>query len=109
MTVPQVYGLCGIALFGVGFWGVVAMPHLLRKVIGLNVMGAGVFLVFVAMAARTGNAQPDAVPHAMVLTGVVVAISATALALALIRRLYRETGRVTLPPTDGSGEDPGHG
>jgi multicomponent Na+:H+ antiporter subunit C len=45
----------------------------------------------------------------MVLTGVVVAISATALALALIRRLYRETGRVTLPPTDGTGEDHEHG
>ena len=96
MTNPIPFALCGVVLFGIGFFGVVACRHLLRKTIALNVMGAGVFLTLIALAARTpGN--PDPVPHAMVLTGVVVAVSATALALALLRRFHRQTGRTELP------------
>jgi multicomponent Na+:H+ antiporter subunit C len=97
MSSAQMYSLCGVALFSMGLWGVVVLQHLFRKIIGLNIMGAGVFLVLVAMGNRTSTLQPDPVPHAMVLTGIVVAISATALALSLLRRLYRETGLTTLP------------
>ena len=41
--------------------------------------------------------QPDPVPHAMVLTGIVVAVSATAFALVLARRIYSVTGSTRLP------------
>jgi multicomponent Na+:H+ antiporter subunit C len=97
MTSIHVYALCGSLLFGLGFWGVMALQHFLRKVIGLNVMGAGVFLILIAFAHRETSPFPDPVPHAMVLTGIVVAISATALALVIIRRLFRETGLTTFP------------
>jgi len=60
-------------------------------------MGSGVFLVLVALGARTPGASPDPVPHAMVITGIVVAVSATALALALMLRVRKETGRPQLP------------
>ena len=93
MTYPILYALCGTVLVGVGFFGVIICRHVLRKVIALNVMGAGTFLVLIALSRRTPRALPDPVPHAMVLTGIVVAVSATALALALLRRFYRETGR----------------
>ena len=53
----------------------------------VNISGSGIFLVFVAIAYRGGDATPDPLPHALVLTGIVVAVSATALALALGRRL----------------------
>jgi multicomponent Na+:H+ antiporter subunit C len=43
--------------------------------------------LFVAIAYRGPAQAPDALPHALVLTGIVVAVSATALALALGRRL----------------------
>jgi multicomponent Na+:H+ antiporter subunit C len=46
-----------------------------------------VFMLFVAIAYRGPEQPPDALPHALVLTGIVVAVSATALALALGRRL----------------------
>ncbi|GMU91871.1 MAG: hypothetical protein AMXMBFR4_09290 [Candidatus Hydrogenedentota bacterium] len=105
MNNAQIYSLCGAALFAMGLWGVVVLRHLFRKIIGFNIMGAGVFLILVAMANRTHTPQPDPVPHAMVLTGIVVAVSATALALALLRRLYHETGLATLP---ARGADP-HG
>jgi multicomponent Na+:H+ antiporter subunit C len=97
MTSAAIYALCGVTVFGVGFYGAVARRHLLRRIIAVNLMGAGVFLVFVALAHRTPSGPPDPVPHAMVLTGIVVAVSATALALALVRRLHRETGRAELP------------
>jgi multicomponent Na+:H+ antiporter subunit C len=59
-------------------------------------MSNGVFLLLVALAGRGGE-QPDPVPHAMVITGIVVAVSATALALVLMLRVTAETGTAELP------------
>lgn len=81
------YGLVGAALFALGVGGVFASAHLVRRVVAINVAGAGVFLVLIATAYRGPGLAPDPVPHALVLTGIVVAVSATALALALGRRL----------------------
>ncbi len=50
-------------------------------------MGAGVFHILVAVAYRGTETAPDPVPQALVLTGIVVAVSATALALTLGQRL----------------------
>ena len=47
-------------------------------------------------AARVAGDRPDPVPHAMVLTGIVVAVSATALALALACRIHQETGNARI-------------
>ena len=90
MTAASLYALCGIALFGIGFHALVVHVHRLHKVLAVNIMGSGVFLVLVALAYRTPNAPPDPVPHAMVLTGIVVAVSATAVGLSLVRRIYCE-------------------
>ncbi len=62
----------------------------------LNVMGSGVFLVFIALAAQTPGPIPDPMPHAMVLTGIAVSVCATGLALALADRVQAATGRVEL-------------
>ena len=94
MTNVTLYALCGVVLFGIGFYGVVILGHLLRRVIAFNLMGTGVFLILIAFAHRTPGGRPDPVPHAMVLTGIVVAVSATA--LALLRRFHRETGQTEL-------------
>jgi len=60
---------------------------LLTRLLALNVCGAGVFLIFVAISYRGNLEAADPIPHALVLTGIVVAVSATAMALALGRRL----------------------
>ncbi len=96
MSIAFFYALVGVGLFSIGFYGLVVHAHLLRKILAINVMGNGVFLILVALAKRTGNPQPDAVPLAMVITGIVVAVSATALALSLMSRLNAETGRTDL-------------
>jgi multicomponent Na+:H+ antiporter subunit C len=97
------YSVLGAALFCVGLHGLVTRPHLLRKLLALNVMGSAVFLFLVAVAYRNRDTAPDAVPHAMVLTGIVVAVSATAFALALLRRIHALTGRASLDD-DGEAE-----
>ena len=90
------YTLVGVALFCIGLGGLVVHRHLLRRVLAINVLGSGVFLVFVALAKRAGN-LPDPVPLAMVLTGLVVAVSATALALALVGRVQDLHGTSEFP------------
>lgn len=91
MTTASLYALSGIALLGIGFYALIVDSHSLRKVLAMNVMSSGLFLVLVALAQRTPAEPPDPVPHAMVLTGVVVAVSATAVALTLVRRIHAET------------------
>lgn len=81
-----------------GVAGVLLLEHLLRRILAFNLMGSGAFLVLVGLAQRNG--VPDPVPQAMVLTGIVVAVAATALALALLRRLQALTGEVTLPVSE---------
>lgn len=90
------YALAGGALFVVGFHALVARPHLIKKILGLNISGAGIFLILVSMAYRGADAVPDPVPHAMVLTGIVVAVCGTAVALVLFGRVWNVTGRADL-------------
>ena len=96
MNIVFFYALTGVGLFMLGLYALIVYTHLLRKILAINVMGSGVFLVLVALAART-QTVPDPVPHAMVITGIVVAVSATALALALMLRLRDASGQVELP------------
>jgi multicomponent Na+:H+ antiporter subunit C len=90
------YALAAVLLFALGFHGLLSRRHLLRKIIAVNVMSSGVFLLLIAVARRDAVDFPDPVPQAMVLTGIVVAISISALAMALARRIYRQTGGSTL-------------
>lgn len=95
VTPALLYALAGAALFALGVGGLIVQPHLLRKILGFNVMGSGAFLVLVGLGQRDGTLDP--VPQAMVLTGIVVAVAATALALALTRRILDLTGDMRLP------------
>ena len=90
------YALVGTSLFMLGMFALIKHGNLLRKILAINIMGSGVFLVLVALSVRTQQ-EPDPVPHAMVITGIVVAISATALALVLMLRLHDVSGRAELP------------
>ena len=90
MIQAMIYAFTGAALFMLGVRAALLHEALLSRVLALNVSGTGVFLIFVSLAYRGEALPPDPIPHALVLTGLVVAISATALALALNRRL-RET------------------
>ena len=100
ISVPTLYALVGVGLFCLGLHALIIHDHLLRKILAINVMGSGVFLVLVALAKRSEDVSPDPVPHAMVITGIVVAVSATALALSLMLKVKAATGRAELPDKD---------
>ena len=89
MSVPPsfVYGLTGLFLFVVGLTGLISCAQLLRKILAVNIMASGAFLFLVTIA-YGHNVAVDPVPHAMVLTGIVVSVSGTAVALALACRVH---------------------
>jgi multicomponent Na+:H+ antiporter subunit C len=90
LTAQWLYGLTGCVVVALGLRAALLQPALLQRIVAVNVMGSGVFLMLIAAAYRGPGVAPDPVPHALVLTGIVVAVSATALALALVRRLDAE-------------------
>jgi multicomponent Na+:H+ antiporter subunit C len=99
VSASAIYLLAASALFGLGVHGVLVAGHLLRKLLALNLLGASVFLLLVSVGSRGGGAL-DPVPQALVLTGIVVAVSATAFALALMLALYRRSGSAELDASE---------
>jgi len=97
MSYVYLYALLGVGLFVLGLNALIIHPHMLRKILAVNVMSTGVFLVLVALSSRNEEVLPDPVPHAMVITGIVVSVSATALALILMLKVNRVTGKNELP------------
>ena len=95
MSEAMLYGLCSAVLVGAGLYGTIVQPQPLRKILAFNIVGSGTFLLFGAIARRGAAAGMggDPVPQAMVITGLVVAFSATALAVALLLRLSGETAK----------------
>jgi multicomponent Na+:H+ antiporter subunit C len=112
MSAATLAGLTGALLAGLGSYGLIIHPDPLRRILAFNVLGSGVFLLFGIIARRgaAAGAPADPVPQALVITGIVVAFAATALAVALLLRLVVETGRVGLDAevqgqTRGGGAD----
>lgn len=88
MTPDLIYGLTGIAVFAIGLMGALSLQDRLRRVMALTLCSVGAGFVLVVAAWRSPPAMPDPVPHALVITGIVVMVSATGVVLALIRRLH---------------------
>ena len=75
--------------------------------LALNLLGSGVFLLFGVIARRGAAAGlgGDPVPQALVITGIVVAFSATAIAIALLSQLQSKAGRTSLEDEAADDED----
>ena len=91
-----------VILFGVGFTTLLFHRNLIKKLIGMNIMDTGVFLFLAAMGYIRGRHAPiiengveeveryiNPVPAGLVLTGIVVSVSVTAVMLSLTIRLYK--------------------
>ncbi len=109
MNAAIIYAVAAAMLFCIGIFGFLSLRHLLRRVMALNLCSTAVFMLLIALAARDSGVRADPVPHAMVLTGIVVSISSTALALVLASRLREMAGWTSLPedePCSGHGDSP---
>ncbi len=80
-----IYLALASVLFVIGLHGLFTARNLLRRLLSLNVLTTAVFLLLVVIARKATPLDP--VPHAMVLTGIVIAVSTTAVALALVERI----------------------
>jgi multicomponent Na+:H+ antiporter subunit C len=103
MNTTDWFGIAAALLIGLGLFGILTQPMLLRKIVSFNVLGSGVFLMFGVIARRGAAAgiTGDPVPHAFVITGIVVAFSASALAVTMALKLHEDTGESAFP----DGED----
>lgn len=90
-------------LFVIGLYTIITKPNLIKKFMGLNIMETSVFLAIVSIGAVRDGKAPivesatkvqyvNPLPQALILTGIVVAVSTTALALSLMIKLYEQCG-----------------
>ena len=97
-------------LLGIGLYMMIANENLVKKVIGVNLFQTAIFLFFVSVAYVAPDGEPGSspvvpaesnpgelyvaspLPHVIVLTAIVVGVALTAVALALIVRIYSEYG-----------------
>lgn len=108
-------------LLMIGFYAVMARHNLVKKLLGLSIFQAAVFLLFISMGKVEGGTAPialngdwDAVfsnplPQVLILTAIVVGISTLALGLAIVVRIKEAYGRISdidapeFEPENGSG------
>ncbi len=100
-----------VLLFAIGFMILLLHPHLIKKIIGMNLMETAIFLYFTFIGYVEGGVAPlftegadvyvNPLPTALMLTGIVVSVSMTALMLALAIRINDATGTLDLTWTGG--------
>jgi multicomponent Na+:H+ antiporter subunit C len=105
MSAADIWLLTGGALVAIGLAAMLLAPALMRKLLAFNVMGSGVFVLLLALRPRAADGVADPVAQVLILTGIVIAIAATALGLTLARRYHRATGSAELPVDDEAGTD----
>ena len=86
-----------IFLMMTGLYIVIAQGNLVKKIVGLNIFQASVFILFISMGKVEGGTAPivaegitlysNPLPHVLILTAIVVGVATTALALALVVRI----------------------
>lgn len=98
-----------VILFGIGFTMLLLHRNLIKKIMGMNIMDTAVYLFLAAKGYIEGRMVPivvdgiqdvsayiNPVPSGLVLTGIVVSVSTTALMLSLTIRLYERYGSLDL-------------
>ncbi|MDK2799973.1 MAG: multicomponent Na+:H+ antiporter subunit [Clostridiales bacterium] len=109
MLFTKYFEVGSMVLFGVGFMTLLLHNNLIKKIIGMNIMDTAVFLFFIAKGYIDGREAPivrgfhkgveayvNPVPAALMLTGIVIAVSVTAFALALTVKIYEKYGTIEL-------------
>ncbi len=103
-------------LFLMGLYTVAVKPNLIKKLMGLNIMETAVFLFIVSTGMVKGGYAPivekgvkasemvNPIPQALILTGIVVAVSTTAVALALCIKIHERFGTLDASKIPGKEE-----
>jgi multicomponent Na+:H+ antiporter subunit C len=93
-----------VFLMMAGFYVVIAQGNLVKKLVGLALFQASVFILYITMGNLEGGQAPiiaegvtaysSPLPHVLILTAIVVGVATTAVGLALVVRIYEAYGSV---------------
>jgi multicomponent Na+:H+ antiporter subunit C len=99
-----------VVLMMIGFYAMLAKRNLVKKLLGLNIFQTAIILMFVSAGVKHGAKIPildkhdalehgvnvaqivNPLPHVLMLTAIVVSVSVTGVALAILQRIYRRYG-----------------
>ena len=94
--------IVAVLLFGIGFTALLLNRNIIKKIIGFNIMDTAIYLFLTSVGYIEGRTAPilvdgitdashyiNPIPSGLVLTGIVVSVSVSALMLSLTVRLYR--------------------
>ncbi|HBT19114.1 MAG TPA: cation:proton antiporter [Clostridiaceae bacterium] len=108
MIIDNINYIGAMILFVIGLYTVLTHANLIKKIIGINIMETAIFLFFVSIGYVRGGVAPilgasgtetlfvNPLPAAMILTGIVVAVSITAFSLSIVIKIYDAYGTVDL-------------
>ncbi|MEX2455623.1 MAG: cation:proton antiporter subunit C [Rhodospirillaceae bacterium] len=87
-----------------GLYIIIARGNLIKKLVGLNIFQASVFILYISFGKVFGGTAPildpnyqiysNPLPHVLILTAIVVGVATTALGLALVVRIRKEYGTI---------------
>ncbi len=95
-----------MALFVIGLYMVVTHSNLIKRIMGINIMGTAIFYFFIAVGNVEDGAPPlldpdgnaltfiNPLPSVLILTGIVVVVSITVYSLSLVVRIYETYGTI---------------
>ena len=99
---PNIGEAVAMILFGIGFANLLFQRNLIKKIIGFNIMDTAIYLFLAEKGYIKGRIAPivvdgiqdvehyiNPIPSGLVLTGIVVSVSVSALMLSLTIRLYQ--------------------
>ena len=102
-----------VILFIIGFANLLLHRNMIKKIIGLNIMDTAIYMLLASQGYITGLKAPiiidgvtdasayiNPIPSGLVLTGIVVSVSVTALMLSMTIRMYREYHTLDLEGSD---------
>lgn len=99
-----------VVLMMIGFYAMIGKRNLVKKLLGMNIFQTAIILFFVSTGVKRGGGIPildkyevlkhgvdpatvvNPLPHVLMLTAIVVSVSVTGVALAILQRIYREYG-----------------
>lgn len=94
-----------IVLMGIGFYAMISKNNLMKKLIGMNILQTAIILFYISISAKRDATIPivpehsheaikaieyiNPLPHVLMLTAIVVMVSTSGVALAILMMIYR--------------------
>ena len=87
-----------------GLYIMISRHNLIKKLLGLSIFQTAIFYFYISIGKVDGGSAPilsdsvtlysNPLPHVLILTAIVVGVATTAVGLALVIRIHRETGTI---------------